>query len=61
MIALEGLRVNDYGVRFRGHVNSCAFLTEYDRLRDEGMPIEQAMIFVGHHFRMWHLQFQPVR
>ncbi len=45
----------------RGHRNSCAFLTEYDRLRAEGMSIEQATIFVGHHARMWHLRFQPVR
>lgn len=45
----------------RGHVNSCAFLTEYDRLRADVMPIEQAMIFVGHHFRMRHLEFQPAR
>ena len=45
----------------RSHVNSCAFLTRYDRLHGEGIPIEQAMTFVGHHFRMRHLQFQPAR
>jgi hypothetical protein len=45
----------------RGHVNSCAFLTEYDKLRADGMPVEQATIFVGHHFRMRHLKFQPAR
>ncbi len=44
-----------------GHINSWAFLTEYDKLRADGMPIEQALIFVGHHFRMWHLRFQPTR
>jgi hypothetical protein len=25
------------------------------------MGVEQAMIFVGHHWRMWHLRYQPVR
>jgi hypothetical protein len=25
------------------------------------MPVEQAMIFVGHHIRMWHLEFRPAR
>ncbi len=44
----------------RGDVNSGAFMTEYERLRAEGMEVEQAMIFVGHHFRMWHLRYQPV-
>jgi hypothetical protein len=44
-----------------GHVNSCAFLTEYDKRRADSMPIEQAMIFVGHHCRLRHLEFQPAR
>lgn len=43
-----------------GVVDSWAFVTEYERLRDDGMGIEQAMIFVGHRFRMWHLRYQPV-
>jgi hypothetical protein len=43
----------------RGYRNSCAFLTEYDKLRADGMPVEQATIFVGHHFRMRHLESQP--
>ena len=30
------------------------------RLRGEGMGIEQAMIFVGHRFRMWHLKHLPL-
>lgn len=41
-----------------GAVESWAFLAEYGRLRGDGMGTEQAMIFVGHHFRMrrlWHL------
>jgi hypothetical protein len=38
-----------------GAVDSWAFQAEYGRLRGEGMPPEQAMIFVGHCFRMWHL------
>jgi hypothetical protein len=45
----------------RGDINSGAFMTEYERLRDEeGMGVEQAMIFVGHEFRLRHLRYQPV-
>ena len=44
----------------RGGVNSGAFIAEYERLREEGMGIEQAMIFVGHEFRLRHLEYQPV-
>jgi hypothetical protein len=43
-----------------GATDSWAFLREYERLRDEGMGIEQAMIFLGHTFRMWHLSYQPL-
>ncbi len=43
-----------------GGTDSWAFVAEYGRLRDEGMSIEQAMIFVGHRFRMWHLRYLPV-
>jgi hypothetical protein len=45
----------------RGHINSGAFMAEYDRLREEGMGVEQAMIFVGQEFRLRHLRYQPVR
>ncbi len=44
----------------RGDLNSGAYITEYERLRDEGMGVEQAMIFVGHEFRLRHLRYQPV-
>ena len=44
-----------------GATDSWAFVAEYERLRDDGMSIEQAMIFVGHCFRMWHLRYQPLR
>jgi hypothetical protein len=44
----------------RGDINSGAFMAEYERLRAEGMEVEQAMIFVGHYFRMVHLRYQPV-
>jgi len=45
----------------RGDFNSGAFMAEYDRLRtEEGMEIEQAMIFVGHEFRLRHLRYQPI-
>ncbi len=35
-------------------------MAEYERLREEGMGVEQAMIFVGHEFRLRHLRYQPV-
>jgi hypothetical protein len=27
------------------------------RLRDNGMGVGQALIFVGHKFRLWHLRY----
>jgi hypothetical protein len=45
----------------RGDLKSGAYIAEYERLRnEEGMPIEQAMLFVGHEFRLRHLRYQPV-
>ena len=44
----------------RGDINSGLFIAEYDRLREEGMGVEQAMIFVGHEFRLRDLSHQPV-
>jgi hypothetical protein len=40
--------------------DSRALAEKYIELRREGMGVEQAMIFVGHHWRMWHLRHQPV-
>ena len=40
----------------RGHLSSQAYLTVYARLRAEEMAIEQALMFVGHHFRLRHLE-----
>jgi len=34
----------------RGATDSWAFLMEYERLRGEGMGVEQAITFVGHLF-----------
>jgi uncharacterized protein YoaH (UPF0181 family) len=45
----------------RGHRDSGAFLTRFEQLRADGMSVEQAMIFVGHHIRMRHLEFRPAR
>jgi hypothetical protein len=46
----------------RGDLNSGAYIAEYERFRyEEGMAIEQALIFVGHEFRLRHLGYQPVR
>ena len=44
----------------RGDINSAAFMFEYERLREEGMGVEEAMMFVGHEFRLRHLRYQPV-
>lgn len=44
----------------RGDLNSAAFIGEYERLREEGMGVEQAMIFVGHEFRLRHLRYRLV-
>jgi hypothetical protein len=38
-----------------------AFSTEYERLRETGMGIEQALIFTGHEFRLKHLEFRAAR
>ncbi len=44
-----------------GDINSMAFAAEYERLRDTGMGIEQALIFTGHEFRLKHLEFRAAR
>jgi hypothetical protein len=43
-----------------GATDSWAFVAEYERLRDEGLGIEETMIFVGQRFSMWHRRYQPV-
>jgi len=44
-----------------GDINSMAFAAEYERLRDTGMGIEQALIFTGQEFRLKHLEFRAAR
>jgi hypothetical protein len=45
----------------RGDLKSGAYTAEYERLRnEEGMSIEQAMLFVGHEFRGRHLRYQAI-
>jgi hypothetical protein len=44
----------------RGATDSWAFLSEYERLRGEGMGVEQAVVFVGHLFSSWHPRHQPL-
>jgi hypothetical protein len=43
-----------------GAPNSRVFLAEYEKLRNEGMGGGQALIFVGHRVRLWHLRYQPI-
>jgi hypothetical protein len=42
-------------------INTMAFAAEYERLRQTGMGIEQALIFTGHEFRLKHLEFRAAR
>jgi hypothetical protein len=44
-----------------GDLNTTAFVAEYERLRETGMGIEQALIFTGHEFRLKHLEFRAAR
>ena len=41
-----------------GHPDSGRFVERYVVLREEGMGVEQALMFVGHRFRMFHLRHQ---
>ena len=44
-----------------GNLNTDAFVTEYERLRDSGMGVEQALVFTGHEFRLRQLAFRAAR
>ncbi len=44
-----------------GDLNTMAFVAEYERLRESGMGIEQALIFTGHEFRLKQLEFRAAR
>jgi len=44
-----------------GDLNTMAFVTEYERLRETGMGVEQALIFTGHEFRLKQLEFRAAR
>jgi hypothetical protein len=37
-------------------MNFEAFLREYERLRESGMNVEQALVFAGHEFRLRQLE-----
>ena len=39
-----------------GDLQSAAFVSDYARLRDSGIEIEQALILVGHEVRLRHLE-----
>ena len=43
-----------------GATDSWALLSEHERLREEGMVVEQAAVFAGHLFGMRHPRHQPV-
>ena len=39
-----------------GHPDSGGFVERYVVLREEGLGVEQALVFVGHSVRMFHLR-----
>jgi hypothetical protein len=39
-----------------GDLQSAAFVSDYARLRDSGIEIEQALVMVGHEVRLRHLE-----
>jgi hypothetical protein len=43
-----------------GDPNSAEFVSEYAKLRDSGVEIEQALILVGHEFRLRQPEYQLV-
>jgi hypothetical protein len=44
-----------------GHPSSATFVSEYAKLRHSGMPIETALIMVGHEERLRRHDHMPVR
>jgi hypothetical protein len=48
-------------VLLEGDLNTVAFVAEYERLRETGMGVEQALIFTGHEFRLKQLEFRAAR
>ena len=44
-----------------GDLNTMAFVAEFERLRESGMEVEQALIFTGHEFRLKQLEFRAAR
>ncbi|CAA9440878.1 hypothetical protein AVDCRST_MAG82-2879 [uncultured Rubrobacteraceae bacterium] len=49
------------GALLEGDLNTTVFVAEYERLRETGMDVEQALIFTGHEFRLKHLEFRAAR
>jgi hypothetical protein len=41
-----------------GTQDSAEFIEEYYKLRRSGMPIEQALVLVGHEFRLRQMDYQ---
>ena len=44
-----------------GHPSSATFVSEYAELRHSGMPIETALVMVGHEERLRQHDYMPVR
>ncbi len=41
-----------------GDLDSAEFVKEYNKLRDSGTPIEQALVLVGHESRLRQSEYQ---
>jgi hypothetical protein len=41
-----------------GDLDSAEFVKEYNKLRDSGRPIEQALVLVGHESRLRQSEYQ---
>jgi hypothetical protein len=58
---VEAPRTDEEAIQMlEGDPDSGALVQHYVMLRYEGMGVEQALIFVGDRWRMFHLRFQPV-
>jgi hypothetical protein len=53
---------DDEAVRMlAGHPDSATFVSEYAQLRRAGMPIERALVLVGHEERLREYEHAPTR
>jgi hypothetical protein len=55
---VEGPSTDEQAIQMlSGTQDSAEFIREYCRLRRSGAPIEQALVLVGHEFRLRHPEY----